>query len=265
MEKAKINLNEIIDKVKIHFDDSNKVKIYPNNQSFWEPSEIHTLGGSASCYTFLIPESYKRNLAIVNFNFFMKTNVTWMVHSPGFVNRKELYSYKILEDSAQKYKINYEVYHMLEYTNQMCETKPDYDKDKCIDEYVFKESMEKANCTWPFVKNKSHICTEEDSAKKAWKIGRKGPTKSNCLSPCNYLKAMSIPIRKDMVEKIQILQFLFPESIRVQRAYYAYSGVSLIAEIGGYVGLFLGWSLYQITDAVEFSIQSLKRKINNVN
>ena len=265
MEKAQINLNEIIDKVKIHFDDSNKVKIYPTNQSFWKPSEIYTLGSSGSCYTFLVPDSYKSNVAIQNFNFFMKGSVSWMVHSPGSVSRKEIYSYNISEHSIQKYKINYEVYHMLEYTNQICETEPNYDKDKCIDDYVFKESMKKVNCTWPFVKTKSHICTEEDSAKKAWNIGRKSPTKSNCPSPCNYLKAMSIPIRKEMFEKIRFLQFLFPESIRVQRAYYAYSGVSLIAEIGGYVGLFLGWSLYQITDAVEFSIQSLKRKINNVN
>ena len=75
---------------------------------------------------------------------------------------------------------------------------------------------------------------------------------------------MSIPVRKEMRKAMQIIQFLFPESIRVQRAYYAYSGVSLIAEIGGYVGLFLGWSVYQITDVVEYSIQSLKTKINNL-
>ena len=264
MEKAQINLNEIIEKVKIRFDDSDKLKIFPSNQSFWKPSEILTMGSFRSCHTFLIPDSYKRNVAIENFNFFMKGNVSWMVHSPGFVNRKEIYSYNILEHSAQKYKINFEVYHMLEYTNQICDDEPDYDKDKCIDDYVIQESMNKINCTWPFVKNKNHICTEDDSAKKAWKIGRKGLKNSKCSSPCNYLKAMSIPVRKDKLEKIQIIQFLFPESIRVQRAYYAYSGVSLIAEIGGYVGLFLGWSVYQITDVVEYSIQSLKTKINNL-
>ena len=131
MEKAQIDLNEIIEKVKIRFDDSDKLKIFPSNQSFWKPSEILTMGSFRSCHTFLIPDSYKRNVAIENFNFFMKGNVSWMVHSPGFVNRKEIYSYNILEHSAQKYKINYEVYHMLEYTNQICDDEPDYDKDKC--------------------------------------------------------------------------------------------------------------------------------------
>ena len=64
MEKAQINLNEIIEKVKIQFDDGDKkVKIFPSNQSFWKPSEIRTLGSFRSCHTFLIPESYKRNVA----------------------------------------------------------------------------------------------------------------------------------------------------------------------------------------------------------
>ena len=63
MEKAQINLNEIIEKVKIRFDDSDKLKIFPSNQSFWKPSEIRTLGSFRSCHTFLIPESYKRNVA----------------------------------------------------------------------------------------------------------------------------------------------------------------------------------------------------------
>ena len=36
--------------------------------------------------------------------------------------------------------------------------------------------------------------------------------------------------------------------------------MNLIAEIGGYVGLFLGWSVYQITDLLDLSIESLKRK-----
>ena len=66
----------------------------------------------------------------------MKGNVSWVVHSPGSISRKETYLYNILDYSTEKCKINYEVYHMLEYTNQVCEDDPAYDKDKCIDDYI---------------------------------------------------------------------------------------------------------------------------------
>ena len=40
------------------------------------------------------------------------------------------------------------------------------------------------------------------------------------------------------------------ENIEVKEAYYLYSGLSLIAEIGGYVGLFLGVSINQVSELI---------------
>ena len=37
-----------------------------------------------------------------------------------------------------------------------------------------------------------------------------------------------------------------PEHIQVYESYYTYDGLSMVAEIGGYVGLFLGISVNQI-------------------
>ena len=44
------------------------------------------------------------------------------------------------------------------------------------------------------------------------------------------------------------IQFKFKENVKVFEAYYTYNELSLIAEIGGYVGLFLGWSVQQLFD-----------------
>ena len=52
---------------------------------------------------------------------------------------------------------------------------------------------------------------------------------------------------------------MFPESFEVHKAYYAYDELSLIAEIGGYVGLFLGSSVYQITDLLGWLMDYWKR------
>ena len=48
------------------------------------------------------------------------------------------------------------------------------------------------------------------------------------------------------------LSINFKENIKVITSYHLYSGLSLIAEVGGYVGLFLGVSINQVTSLVEW-------------
>ena len=259
MEKAKINLTQMIQRVRVQFDNDEKDFVYPNNQSFWKYSEILTFGTYGSCYTFFIPESERKPMPIDNFKFDMKSNVAWMVHSLGAINRKEAYLYNISDYANQKYKLSYEVYQMLDYANKPCIKELDHDRDNCTDDMVFEETMKKLNCTWPFLKNKIHICTDQDSVTKAWEMSKDLLRGSTCASACNYLKAVSIPLRQRKGPFNSIV-FSFPESIRVHSAYYAYDELSLIAEIGGYVGLFLGWSFAQILDVIEFLVESLKRK-----
>ena len=45
------------------------------------------------------------------------------------------------------------------------------------------------------------------------------------------------------------------ENIKVVEAHYLYSGLSLIAEIGGYVGLFLGVSVIQINGIIKKALK----------
>jgi len=47
--------------------------------------------------------------------------------------------------------------------------------------------------------------------------------------------------------------------IKVYESYYIYSELSLIAEIGGYVGLFLGISVNQVTNLMDFILSKLER------
>ena len=82
-----------------------------------------------------------------------------------------------------------------------------------------------------------------------------------CLNPCSFF---SITATKTMYKEIKSffgfgrtpsqLKIHFEEIIKVTNGYYLYSGLSLIAEIGGYVGLFLGVSVNQITELMEVLI-----------
>ena len=254
MEKAKIQLTEIIERVMII---GVSKPIYPTNQSFWKFNEDKQLG---SCHTFFIPDSYKWK-QIQKLEFHMKSNARWKINSPGNIEvLGGKFEYNIADLPIQKYDINYEVYHMLDNTDdQPCVNDSDYDIDTCSDNLVFKESMERVNCTWPFVKNKNYICTEVDSAIKAMQIGTNERRRSKCPNRCNYIKLVTIPINRYPKKAGSFLKFFLPNSIQVHKAYYAYDAVSLLAEIGGYVGLFLGFSVYQFTDLLNWLMNAWKR------
>ena len=79
---------------------------------------------------------------------------------------------------------------------------------------------------------------------------------NNCYSSCSFVLTKQT-ITKDILQKmakvdgqfrkIGRLMISFKQIIKVTDAYYLYSGLSLIAEIGGYVGLFLGVSVNQVS------------------
>ena len=83
----------------------------------------------------------------------------------------------------------------------------------------------------------------------------------NCASSCSFLKVKYDLLRETKLKPYQI-RFFIPDSIEVQSAFYVYEVITLIAEVGGYVGLFLGYSVYQITDMFEMCFSSVKRKLS---
>ena len=74
-----------------------------------------------------------------------------------------------------------------------------------------------------------------------------------CFEACSY---MSIKVteagERDAVVKNQgELILSFRQKIHKTEAYYLYEGISLVADTGGFVGLFLGASVYQMADLFE--------------
>ena len=261
MDKARINATELLKEVRVVFENGTSITKNATDECCWKFSEDRYFG---SCHTFFMPE-HLRPKPVSKLRFYMIENVNWMVHSQGaFVSlkKKDVILYNISDLSHQVYDIDYEVYHMLDVRDEACEKDELYQRDDCYDNAAFQESMETLNCTWPLLRNKDHICTDEVRVKVAKEIGtdyfkrRKG---SSCRSSCSYVKVWYY-LRKQSKTGSKDITFMFPESIRVNKAFWVYKGLSLIAEIGGYVGLFLGWSVYQITDLFELFFENMKRK-----
>ena len=263
MEKARINASKLLEKVKVVYENGTSRTMGTKDEFCWKYSDDRYYG---SCHTFSLPQDLRPN-PIRQLRFYMKASVNWLIHSKGtFVSlkKKDVIFSNVSAPSVQQYDIDYEVYEMLDsFREEECEADDSYHRDDCYDRAAFQESMETLNCTWPLLRNKDHICTEQDKVNVAQKIGtdyfkrRKG---SNCASSCSFLK-VSYFLRREQKSKEQQIRFMFPESIKVQAAFYVYKELSLIAEVGGYVGLFLGWSVYQITDLLDMSFESLKRKL----
>ena len=104
--------------------------------------------------------------------------------------------------------------------------------------------------------DKSNICLEQNQANQAMNIFDditiQNQTKARklCPRPCQqYIIGFS---NKEISWSNSIrpptLRMEFPKYIRVSSSSYSYTLLELLAEVGGYVGLFLGVSINQISD-----------------
>ena len=72
-----------------------------------------------------------------------------------------------------------------------------------------------------------------------------------------------IPIIEKDNPKKSTMKMYFKKMIQVRRSYLAYSIISMFAEIGGYLGLLLGYSLLDLTNILDtiFNWMSMMKKI----
>ena len=125
--------------------------------------------------------------------------------------------------------------------------------------------MEKNGCNAIHTNFKENICRNETDGKAAyttysWLRNSGG----SCLHPCKYLTPLIIKQSEKNVAKDHQLELglEFENTIKKVTSYYDYTELSFIAEVGGYIGLFLGFSLYHITDAIKYVLSKILKCIN---
>ena len=179
----------------------------------------------------------------------------------GFFKTAEDLSQILIGESRSIYiDLDHEVNHELNSEGRPCNNEPEYDKDLCTDAELESKSLETFGCTTPFGANKDKICQDQVIGSKALKLYKDtfmNKRATNCNSPCSFVSTKAIKIKDEKInDTIKIngelktynfVKILFKKNIKVVVAYPTYSGISLIAEIGGYVGLFLGVSVNQVS------------------
>ena len=128
-------------------------------------------------------------------------------------------------------------------------------------QWIGKESLRTIGCVTPFGINKENICRDEQDAKKAYQLCKEFRShywdlkNVTCLEPCFYMNIKIMKASETKGSKRRVDEGQVHETV----AYYSYDELSFIAEVGGYVGLFLGASIYQTADLFRSLIRVLKK------
>ena len=157
---------------------------------------------------------------------------------------------------------NFEYHQLLDvdYGGIPCKNERQYQKDLCTEETLEKEMIDKFGCTTPFGPNKSQICKQENNAGKAYSLYWNNIyRKNNCSNPCSIFSFTSTKFEKyEWVDNTtSYIKLDFPKTVKVYERSYDYSQLSFIAEVGGYVGLFLGISINQVIDLLDYLVAKL--------
>ena len=79
-----------------------------------------------------------------------------------------------------------------------------------------------------------------------------------CLKPCHYLKAYLVLSQHVENQEFRHAALKFgDDGVQVTSAFEAYGELSLFADIGGYVGMFLGLSFSQLSELSNYVLSKL--------
>ena len=192
----------------------------------------------------------KRGIRKIGIKFLSLCNI-W-VHTPGIFATKS-FEKKFRNELKKKvyYAVEPQFYEMLDDGGELCNKISNYNKDNCVLKALEEFANETYGCTTPFGLNKENICINKTVGKNVYAmymdwLKKEVLGRSHCSNPCNVI----IPKATKTEEKIKdysALKFVFPDRVTVVKSCHLYSGLSMIAEIGGYFGLFLGVSINQVT------------------
>ena len=127
--------------------------------------------------------------------------------------------------------------------------------------------MKQIGCTSPFSLHLDDICTNQEKGFKALELSR-NISKSwssikKCSYSCTYMK--NRVVTKSYHQKREWQNFSagrmeFDQFVKVTNTYIAYTELELIAEFGGYVGLFLGLSVFHLSQAFQKGLRFFIQK-----
>ena len=160
-----------------------------------------------------------------------------------------------LNDNSFEYYVDYHVKYEKDRLRQdkpPCKKNYNFDTECVYDKLDRIKEHTKTNCTVPWAKNIGNICTEENDAREALSQTL-DITSSIGLNTCpRWCQSMPMKIsggygRGNLSSSIT---FNFQAIVPTSTEEYLYLFSNLFAEVGGYVGIMVGYSLVTLIDAL---------------
>ena len=260
------SVESMIKFVKIYTFDSDQQVVYTNETNHWKSIDLYRYG---RCYTFIPDEKIIQN-GISDFTFQLKDVLRVFVHDRDIFSTMFQYLDYFKEvgrNTETKFLADIQIFKNLNSEEMPCIESVEYDFDNCNQKYLDMALKSKVGCTTPFVISKDKICEKQTMGFEAYtymlRFLKKGLYKNTaCLEPCTYINVNlneAAPTSNQLIE-VKKLKIIMKQTAQVFESYYQYDGLSLIAETGGYIGLFTGISFYNLADVFDLIIVYLKTK-----
>ena len=122
--------------------------------------------------------------------------------------------------------------------------------DECLTNSLTKLMLKEANCTVPWVENKSSICSKPENIREALKLFNQNIFNQNgiCKRPCETTDIRLNPPIEMYASFVKRLDLVFKDTIKVTEEYLLQNELSLFGNIGGYLGLCVGLSILNLRD-----------------
>ena len=209
------------------------------------------------CHTFKIPEKFAK-LGIYSVRFKLKMESYIYVH-----HRKHFY---VLEENKVTARIGHLHFVSLTIhkTNLMenskgsnCSNELNYSHDDCIEEKLNKLMNQKFGCEFLTSKNPEKICNgrngdvmaQMDFKDKFHQLMLEAKYSEMCPKPCETSGILfGIPVEEKYKRKdLSYVKLYFKQQIITRKSLPSYTMLSVIADVGGYLGLLLGFSLLDLS------------------
>ena len=216
---------------------------------------------NGDCFATILPECIKEAGPLeVVFEFYDKTDV-FIHHDSQFLSPNSRSRVDVDKGHFVKIAINHEVVQLLsgeDFGNCIDEYEDDGGFDGCMYTKMHGLMMESVGCTVPWLPNKSNICRQESKRKAAFDVyqqnrrNQKDICPNSCLFTNMYFGPPVTGLNGNDRKDYGWAVFYFRRDIKTTREYVLYTMLSMIAEIGGYVGLLLGASLVNLGEINSF-------------
>jgi hypothetical protein len=212
--------------------------------------------------------------------FFSNIDVELYFHGPGqFLDFSGRMPYRLYRGETMQSQITIGDTHIIERdvtdeeddldNKETSKTCTDEVYDDCVYEMMDREMREKTedNCTVPYMRDVSKVCRKKKDVHMSSLIATSLVTNGehDCNIPCHSvtvdLAARNYQNTSTENQEYALLDLYFLPTARLTTEKLLYNGLKIFAEIGGYVGLLLGYSLFSLVRWINRAFETMIRKM----